>query len=100
MNYGKNNHYQNKYGKQLNEWLLENFTYEEMKAWYQLQIIKYLARKGKKEGESLTKDSTKSLDYSKSLSELVFNNTGFYSNPTEIIEEMERRVIAFKNWKG
>ena len=100
MNYGNNNHYQNRYGKQLNEWLLENFTYEEMKAWYQLQIIKYLARKGKKEGESLTKDSTKALDYSKSLSELVYNNTGVYYSPTEIIEEIERRVEEFNCWRG
>lgn len=100
MNYGNNNHYQNRYGKQLNEWLLENYTYEEMKAWYQLQIIKYLARKGKKEGESITKDSTKALDYARSLSELVFNNTGIYYSPIEIIEEMERRVEAFNRWKG
>ena len=100
MNYGKNNHYQNKYGKQLNEWMLENFTYEEMKAWYELQIIKYLARRGKKEGESLTKDNKKALDYSKSLSELVFNNTGVYHSTIELIEEMERRVEAFNCWKG
>ena len=100
MNYGNNNHYQNRYGKQLNEWLLENFTYEEMKAWYRLQIIKYLARKGKKDGESLTKDSTKALDYAKSLSELVFNNTGVYYSDIEIVEEMERRVEEFNRWKG
>ena len=100
MNYGKNNHYQNRYGKQLNEWLLKNYTYEEMKAWYRHQINKYLARKGKKEGESLTKDSTKALDYSRSLSELVFNNTGVYYSPIEIIEEMERRVETFNRWKG
>ena len=100
MNYGNNNHYQNRYGKQLNEWLLENFTYEEMKAWYRLQIIKYLARKGKKDGESLTKDSMKALDYAKSLSELVLNNTGVYYSDIELIEEMERRVEEFNRWKG
>lgn len=100
MDYGKNNHYQNKYGKQLNEWLLATFTYEEMKAWYQLQIIKYLARKGRKDGESLSKDAGKALDYAKSLSELICNNTSVYYYPSEIIEVIERRVNNFENWKG
>ena len=100
MDYGKNNHYQNKYGKQLNEWLLATFTYEEMKAWYHLQIIKYLARKGRKNGESFSKDTGKALDYAKSLSELICNNTGVHYSPSEIIEVIERRVNNFKKWKG
>lgn len=100
MDYGKNNHYENKHGKQLNEWLLATFTYEEMKAWYRLQIIKYLARKGRKNGESLDKDAGKALDYANSLSNLIAVNTNTFFKPTEIIEEMEKRVEAFKNWEG
>lgn len=100
MDYGKNNHYENKHGKQLNEWLLATFTYEEMKAWYRLQIIKYLARKGRKNGESLSKDATKALDYADSLSKLIMNNTGAYYSSLEIIEDMEKRVEAFKSWEG
>lgn len=100
MDYGKNNHYENKHGKQLNEWLLATFTYEEMKAWYRLQIIKYLARKGRKNGESLDKDAGKALDYANSLSNLIAVNTNTFFKPAEIIEEMEKRVEAFKNWEG
>lgn len=100
MDYGKNNHYENKYGKQLNEWLLATFTYEEMKAWYRLQIIKYLTRKGRKNGEPFAKDAGKAMDYAVSLSKLIIQNTGTFYEPAEIIEEMQKRVEAFRNWKG
>lgn len=100
MDYGKNNHYENKHGKQLNEWLLATFTYEEMKAWYRLQIIKYLARKGRKNGEPFDKDAGKALDYASSLSNLIAVNTNMFFEPTEIIEELEKRVEAFKSWEG
>lgn len=100
MDYGKNNHYENKYGKQLNEWLLATFTYEEMKAWYRLQIIKYLARKGRKSGEPFAKDFNKAMDYAKSLSDLVSENEGISFMPEVYIEAMQERVDNFKEWKG
>lgn len=100
MDYGKNNHYQNKYGKQLNEWLLATFTYEEMKAWYHLQIIKYLARKGRKDGESFSKDAGKALDYAKSLSDLVLKNEGISFTPELYIKVIQEQADDFKEWKG
>lgn len=100
MDYGKNNHYKNKYGKQLNEWLLATFTYEEMKAWYRLQIIKYLTRKGRKNGESFDKDFGKAMDYAKSLSELVLENECILFEPEVYIEAMQERVNNFKEWEG
>ena len=38
---------------ELNEYLKHNFNYEELAGWYTMQVLKYLVRAGKKEGEKL-----------------------------------------------
>jgi len=52
MNLKENRHYANKYGVELNEYLKHNFNYEELVGWYTMQVLKYLVRAGKKDGES------------------------------------------------
>ena len=65
MNLKENRHYANEYGVELNEYLKHNFNYEELAGWYTMQVLKYLVRAGKKEGESYDKDYKKALDYAK-----------------------------------
>ena len=67
MNLKENRHYANEYGVELNEYLKHNFNYEELVGWYTMQVLKYLVRAGKKEGESYDKDHKKALDYAKVL---------------------------------
>lgn len=74
MNLEANQHYVNKNGKQLNDFLKHKFSYEQIKAWYIMQVMKYLAREGLKAGESEEKDHNKALDYSQELATLINEN--------------------------
>ena len=100
MNYSTNKHYTNEYGVELNEYLKHNFKYEELVGWYTTQVLKYLVRAGKKEGESYDKDYNKALDYAKELANL--------SNKTELTEYTIDDIMGFiqeladdfERWEG
>lgn len=93
MNYGKNKHYQNKHGQELNEFLKAKLCPEELKIWYILQAVKYQARLGKK--DAIEKDLGKKNDY---LNELGL----LYSEKTqkEALQFVNEFVAEFEEWEG
>lgn len=94
MEYGKNNHYQNKHGQQLNEFLKANMDNLAMASWYLLQALKYVVRAGKKSHESESKDLGKAEDYLKELAEITGINIGYLEDEIAQIKE------DFENWEG
>ena len=100
MNLKENNHYANEYGVELNEYLKHNFNYEELVGWYTMQVLKYLVRAGKKEGESYDKDHKKALDYAKELANLSNENKLTYYTTEDIIGFAQDIADDFKQWKG
>lgn len=93
MNYGKNKHYQNKHGQELNEFLKAKLYPEELKIWYILQAVKYQARLGKK--DAIEKDLGKKNDY---LNELGL----LYSEKTQkaALQFVNEFVAEFEEWEG
>lgn len=100
MNLKENNHYANEYGVELNEYLKHNFNYEELVGWYAMQVLKYLVRAGKKEGESYDKDHKKALDYAKELANLSNENKLTEYTAEDIIGFIQNIADDFKQWKG
>ena len=100
MNYGTNKHYTNEHGIELNEYLKHNFNYEELVGWYTMQVLKYLVRAGKKEGESYDKDYKKALDYAKELANLSNENKLTEYTTDDIMGFIQGIADDFKQWKG
>ena len=100
MNFKKNRHYTNEYGVELNEYFKHNFNYEELVGWYTMQVLKYLVRAGKKEGESYDKDHKKALDYAKELANLINENELTEYTTEDIIGFAQDIADDFKQWKG
>ena len=94
MNYSTNKHYANEYGVELNEYLKHNFNYEELVGWYTMQVLKYLVRAGKKEGESYDKD------YAKELANLSNENKLTEYTTDDIMGFIQGIADDFKQWKG
>ena len=99
MNFKENKHYANKYGVELNEYLKHNFKYEELVGWYTMQVLKYLVRAGKKEGESYDKDYNKALDYAKELANLSNKNELTEYTTDDIMGFIQDIADDFKQWK-
>ena len=85
---------------ELNEYLKHNFNYEELVGWYTMQVLKYLVRAGKKEGESYDKDHKKALDYAKELANLSNENKLTYYTTEDIMGFAQDIADDFKQWKG
>ena len=100
MNFKENKHYANEYCVELNEYLKHNFNYEELVGWYTMQVLKYLVRAGKKEGESYDKDHKKALDYAKELANLSNENKLTYYTTEDIMGFAQDIADDFKQWKG
>lgn len=94
MNLQENQHYQNKYGQQLKDFIIANDP-EFWKIVCNWSAIKYYIRAGKKDGESLEKDLGKCKDYVKEY--VALEET---SSVNEIMEELERIKAQFEAWKG
>jgi len=100
MNLKENKHYANEYGVELNEYLKHNFKYEELVGWYTMQVLKYLVRAGKKDGESYDKDRNKALDYAKELANLSNENELTEYTTEDVMGFTQDMADDFKNWKG
>lgn len=94
MNLQENQHYQNKYGQQLKDFIIANDP-EFWKIVCNWSAIKYYIRAGKKDGESLEKDLGKCKDYVKEY--VALEET---SSVNEIMEELERIKAQFEAWEG
>ena len=95
MDFKNNRHYSNDYGMELNEYLKRTFNYEELASWYTMQVLKYLVRAGKKEGESYDKDRNKALDYAKELAKLSNEYT-----TDDIMGFIQELADDFERWEG
>jgi hypothetical protein len=100
MNLKKNRHYTNDYGMELNTYLQHTFNYESLKGWYSMQVLKYLVRAGKKEGESYDKDRNKALDYATELANLINKNKFKEFTTDDIMDFMQAMSNDFRYWKG
>ena len=100
MNYSTNKHYANEYGVELNEYLKHNFNYEELVGWYTMQVLKYLVRAGKKEGESYDKDRNKALDYAGELANLSNENELTEYTTDDIMGFIQELADDFERWEG
>ncbi len=100
MNFKENKHYANEYGVELNEYLKHNFNYEELVGWYTMQVLKYLVRAGKKDGESYDKDRNKALDYAKELANLSNENELTEYTTDDIMGFIQELADDFERWEG
>ena len=100
MNLKENRHYANEYGVELNEYLKHNFNYEELVGRNTMQVLKYLVRAGKKEGESYDKDHNKALDYAKELANLSNDNELTEYTTDDIMGFIQDMADGFEQWKG
>ena len=100
MNLKENKHYANEHGVELNEYLKHNFNYEELVGWYTMQVLKYLVRAGKKEGESYDKDRKKALDYAKELANLSNENEPTEYTTDDIMGFIQELADDFERWEG
>ncbi|QGT52798.1 hypothetical protein HYQ10_gp32 [Lactococcus phage CHPC129] len=100
MNFKENRHYANEYGVELNEYLKLAFSYEELEGWYKMQVLKYLVRAGKKEGESYDKDRKKALDYANELARLINEQGRAEVTRDEVMDFVQVIADNFKKWKG
>ena len=99
-NFKENKHYANEYGVELNEYLKHNFNYEELVGWYTMQVLKYLVRAGKKEGESYDKDHNKALDYAGELANLSNENELTEYTTDDIMGFIQELADDFERWEG
>ena len=84
---------------ELNTYLHHHFNYEQLNGWYTLQVLKYLVRAGKKEGESYDKDRNKALDYATELAKLI-NGQGLAEvTRDELMDFGKIMADDFKQWK-
>ena len=65
-----------------------------------MQILKYLVRAGKKEGESYDKDRKKALDYAGELANLINEQGRAEVTQDELIDFGKIMADDFKQWKG
>lgn len=100
MNLQENKHYTNEYGIELNTYLQHSFKYPQLKGWYSMQVLKYLVRAGKKEGESYNKDRNKALDYATELANLINKNELTELTTGDIMDFLQTMANRFKYWKG
>lgn len=100
MNTQKNKHYTNDYGMELNEYLQYTFNHESLKGWYTMQVLKYLVRAGKKEGESYNKDVKKAVDYAMELAALIRKNEHIEISKLDVMLTIQSMANDFKHWKG
>ena len=100
MNLKENKYYANKYGIELKEYLKHNFNYEELVGWNTMQVLKYLVRAGKKEGESYDKDHNKALDYAKELANLSNENELTEYTTDDIMGFIQDIANDFERWEG
>ena len=64
-----------------------------------MQVLKYLVRAGKKEGESYDKDRNKALDYAKELANLSNENELTEYTTDDIMGFIQELADDFKQWK-
>ena len=100
MNLQENQHYTNDYGMELNAYLQCTFKYESLKGWYSMQVLKYLVRAGKKDGESYDKDRKKALDYAMELANLVNEHKLTVFTTGDIMDFLQAVANDFRYWKG
>lgn len=100
MNLQENRHYTNDYGMELNAYLQRTFNYESLKGWYSMQVLKYLVRAGKKDGESYDKDRKKALDYAMELTNLVNEHELTEFTTGYIMGFLQAVANDFRYWKG
>ena len=65
-----------------------------------MQVLKYLVRAGKKEGESYDKDRNKALDYAKELANLSNENELTEYTTDDIMVFIQELAEDFKHWEG
>jgi len=99
MNFKENRHYTNEYGMELNSYLQHTFEYEPLKGWYSAQVLKYLVRAGKKEGESYDKDHNKALDYATELANLINEHELKKITTGDIMGLFQAMANDFRYWK-
>ena len=100
MNTQQNKHYTNEYGMELNEYLQHTFNHESLKGWYTMQVLKYLVRAGKKDGESYHKDVKKAVDYAMELATLISKNEHIKVSKIDVMLTIQSMANDFKHWKG
>lgn len=93
MDYKRNQHYVNKHGQQLKDFMLMKFGEKYYRIWCLLNALKYQVRAGKKEGNSYTKDIVKRDDYLKEL-----NNSEWEHKET--LSSIVNGAKEFEEWKG
>lgn len=94
MNTNINKHYTNKHGMELKDFM-KTFMPELWEFACYWSALKYNVRAGKKEGESLLKDTGKRDDY---INELI-ENDGLESYSL-ILSDLDGIKERFENWKG
>lgn len=103
QNLNNNSHYINKNGLHLKEYLKQLLTPEQYIAWCMVNTIKYTVRAGKKEGNSLEKDTRKKLDY---LEEVISirEELGVEKPSNEefgwLLDALEDIKEEFETWSG
>jgi len=65
-----------------------------------LQVLKYLVRAGKKDGESYDKDYKKALDYAKELANLSNENELTEYTTDDIMGFIQELADDFERWEG
>ena len=68
--------------------------------WNTMQVLKYLVRAGKKEGESYDKDHNKALDYAKELANLSNENELTEYTTDDIMGFIQELADDFERWEG
>ena len=68
--------------------------------WYTMQVLKYLVRAGKKDGESYDKDHNKALDYAKELANLSNENELTEYTTDDIMGFIQELADDFERWEG
>lgn len=103
MDINKNSHYQNEHGFQLNDFFKVRFNREYLIGWYTCQVLKYLSRAGKKDGESEQKDLNKAFDYFEELWKIqqqVNLETGNNITYQDLLDDIKEVAFEFQNWLG
>ena len=65
-----------------------------------MQVLKYLVRAGKKEGESYGKDHSQALDYSGELANLSNENELTEYTTDDIMGFIQELADDFERWEG
>ena len=65
-----------------------------------MQVLKYLVRAGKKDGESYDKDRNKALDYATELADIINEHGLAEVTRDELMDFSKIMADDFKQWKG